>query len=143
MTDHTTSAERELAGHGAFLRSLGAALLRDAELSEDAAQETLVRSLHAPGDLIEAARALAHELTDESAAVSIAMTRQMMWRMLGAAHPMEGHKMDSRAIWIRGQSDDAKEGVASFLEKRDADYPCTVSEDFPHLSPWMDEPGYK
>lgn len=111
--------------------------------ADEALAGGLVRSLHAPGDLLDAARALAHEMTDESAAVSIAMTRQMMWRMLGAAHPMEGHKMDSRAIWIRGQSDDAKEGVASFLEKRAAEYPCTVSEDFPHLSPWMDEPGYE
>jgi enoyl-CoA hydratase/carnithine racemase len=102
----------------------------------------LVRSVHAPDDLMPAARALAKELTADSAPVSVALTRQMMWRMLGAAHPMEAHKMDSRAIWSRGQSGDAKEGVASFLEKRAAHYPDTVSNDMPHFVPWMDEPDY-
>lgn len=102
----------------------------------------LVRSIHEPDALIPAARALAHDLTSESAPVSIALTRQMMWRMLGAAHPMEAHKLDSRAIWSRGQSGDAIEGVTSFLEKRPAAYPDTVSADMPHFAPWMDEPGY-
>jgi enoyl-CoA hydratase/carnithine racemase len=103
----------------------------------------LVRSVHAPADLMPAARALAKELTADSAPVSIALTRQMMWRMLGAGHPMEAHKIDSRAIWVRGQSDDAKEGVTSFLEKRPAAYPNKVSADLPHFAPWMDEPGYQ
>lgn len=103
----------------------------------------LVKSLHAPADLIPAARTLAKELTSDSAPVSIALTRQMMWRMLGAAHPMEAHKIDSRAIWMRGQSADAKEGVTSFLEKRPAAYPNKVSSDTPHFAPWMDEPGYQ
>jgi enoyl-CoA hydratase/carnithine racemase len=89
-----------------------------------------------------AARALALELTAESAPVSVALTRQMMWRMLGAAHPMEAHKLDSRAIWSRGAGGDAKEGVSSFLEKRPAAFPDTVSGDMPHFSPWMDEPNY-
>ncbi len=103
----------------------------------------LVRSIHAPADLIPAARALAKELTAESAPVSISLTRQMMWRMLGASHPMEAHKMDSRAIWMRGQATDAKEGVSAFLEKRPADYKDSVSSDLPHIAPWMDEPGYQ
>jgi enoyl-CoA hydratase/carnithine racemase len=110
--------------------------------AQEALAGGLVRSVHAPDDLIPAARALAKELTADSAPVSVALTRQMMWRMLGAAHPMEAHKMDSRAIWSRGQSGDAKEGVASFLEKRAAHYPDTVSHDMPHFVPWMDEPDY-
>ncbi len=111
--------------------------------AEEALAGGLVRTLHAPEDLLPAARALAKELTAESAPVSIALTRQMMWRMLGAAHPMEAHKIDSRAIWSRGQSGDAKEGVKSFLEKRAAAYPDQVSTDMPHFAPWMDEPGYQ
>ncbi len=111
--------------------------------AEEALAGGLVRSLHAPEDLLPAARALAKELTAESAPVSIALTRQMMWRMLGAGHPMEAHKIDSRAIWSRGQSGDAKEGVKSFLEKRAAVYPDQVSTDMPHFAPWMDEPGYQ
>jgi enoyl-CoA hydratase/carnithine racemase len=108
----------------------------------EALEKGLVRSVHAPEDLIPAARALAHELTAESAPVSIALTRQMMWRMMGAAHPMEAHKVDSRAIWSRGASGDAKEGVSSFLEKRTATYPDRVSTDVPHFAPMMDDPDY-
>jgi enoyl-CoA hydratase/carnithine racemase len=102
----------------------------------------LIRSIHEPENLIPAARALAHEVTRDSAPVSIALTRQMMWRMMGASHPMEAHKLDSRVIWSRGASADAKEGVMSFLEKRTAHYPDKVSRDTPHFSPWMDEPDY-
>jgi enoyl-CoA hydratase/carnithine racemase len=110
--------------------------------AEEALSGGLVKSIHEPDALIPAARALAHSLTAESAPVSIALTRQMMWRMLGAAHPMEAHKIDSRAIWSRGQSGDAVEGVTSFLEKRTAVYPDQVSADMPHFAPWMDEPGW-
>ncbi len=110
--------------------------------AEEAMKGGLVRSLHEPQDLMTAARNFAHELTSDSAPVSIALTRQMMWRMMGAAHPMEAHRMDSRAIWSRGASDDAREGVMSFLEKRPANYPNQVSTDMPHFAPWMDEPNY-
>lgn len=109
---------------------------------EEALAGGLVRSLHAPDALLPAARALAQELTAESAPVSVALTRQMMWRMLGAAHPMEAHKLDSRAIWSRGSSGDVKEGVGAFLEKRPANFPDRVSSDMPHFAPWMDDPGY-
>jgi enoyl-CoA hydratase/carnithine racemase len=103
----------------------------------------LVRAVHAPDELLPAARALARELTAESAPVSIALTRQMMWRMLGAEHPMIAHRLDSRGIWSRGQSDDAREGVSSFLEKRPADYPNTVSADFPDFGELLQDPDYK
>ena len=99
----------------------------------------LVRSIHAPDDLLPAARAFAKELTAESAPVSVALTRNMMWRMMGAAHPMDAHRLDSRLIWSRGSSGDAGEGVASFLEKRPATYPDRVSANLPHFSPWMDD----
>lgn len=111
--------------------------------AEEALRGGLVRSIHAPADLLPAARALAKELTAESAPVSVSLTRQMMWRMLGASHPMEAHKMDSRAIWVRGQGGDAQEGVTSFLEKRPANYTDSVVKDLPHFSPWMDEPDYQ
>jgi enoyl-CoA hydratase/carnithine racemase len=110
--------------------------------AEEALKGGLIRSIHEPEDLMTAARNLAHELTAESAPVSIALTRQMMWRMLGANHPMEAHRLDSRAIWSRGAGGDAKEGVVSFLEKRAASYPDRVSTDMPHFTPWMDEPNY-
>jgi enoyl-CoA hydratase/carnithine racemase len=110
--------------------------------AEEALSGGLIKSIHEPDALIPAARALAQSLTADSAPVSIALTRQMMWRMLGASHPMEAHKIDSRAIWSRGQSGDAVEGVTSFLEKRAAVYPNKVSADMPHFAPWMDEPGW-
>ena len=99
----------------------------------------LVRSVHTADDLLPAARALARELTADSAPVSVALTRQMMWRMMGAAHPIEAHRLDSRLVRARGAMADAQEGVASFLEKRPAAYTDTVSGDLPHVSPWMDE----
>ena len=110
--------------------------------AEEALSGGLIRSIHAPADLLPAARAFAKQLTADSAPVSIALTRQMLWRMLGAAHPMDAHKVDSRAIWMRGQSTDAREGVMSFLEKRAADYKDSVAGDFPDLGPWMDDPEY-
>jgi len=110
--------------------------------ADEALRGGLVRSIQAPGDLLGAARALAHELTAESAPVSIALTRNAMWRMMGAAHPMDAHRLESRLIWSRGASADAREGVASFLEKRTAEYPDRVSADLPWFGPWMDDPDW-
>ena len=110
--------------------------------AEEAKAGGLVQAIHAPDDLIPAARALATKMTAESAPVSLAMTRQMMWRMMGADHPLEAHRMDSRAIWYRGRQDDAKEGVVSFLEKRPANYPNKVSSDIPDLHKWFDDPEF-
>jgi enoyl-CoA hydratase/carnithine racemase len=110
--------------------------------ADEALKGGLVRSVHAPDDLLPAARAFAKELTADSAPVSVALTRNMMWRMMGAAHPMDAHRLDSRLIWSRGASADAGEGIASFLEKRPATYPDNVSADLPHFSPWMDDPDW-
>ncbi len=93
--------------------------------------------------LMERANELAREIADNTAPVSNALTRQMMWRMLGASHPMEAHIVDSASIYERGQSPDAKEGVMSFLEKRPASYSVAVSEGMPSFFPWWDDPDFK
>ncbi|MGY4398682.1 enoyl-CoA hydratase/carnithine racemase [Sphingomonas sp. UYAg733] len=103
----------------------------------------LVRSVHAPGDLLHAARALAKELTAEGAPVSISLMRRMLWTGLGMAHPMEAHRVESRAIWVRGASGDAAEGVASFLEKRAPVFPDRVSEAWLDFADWFDDPPYR
>ncbi|SFR68504.1 Enoyl-CoA hydratase [Marinobacter daqiaonensis] len=103
----------------------------------------LVRSVHAPDELLPAAREIAREIADNTAPVSVAMTRQMLWRMAGAEHPMEAHQLDSRAVQARGASADAKEGVASFLEKRPADYANKVSTDMPEFFDWQGEPEFR
>jgi enoyl-CoA hydratase/carnithine racemase len=95
----------------------------------------LVRSVFPAEDLLPKAYELAHELTDQSAPISVALTRQLMWRMLGAEHPMAAHKIDSRAMNLRGASADAREGIEAFLEKRPAQFPMTVSQDYPDLFP--------
>ena len=102
----------------------------------------LVRSVHAPGDLLGAAQTLAREIADNTSAVSVAMTRAMMWRLMSADHPMEAHKIDSRAIYRLSRGADAKEGIASFLEKRAPAYPGRVSADMPDFYPWWDERTY-
>ena len=111
--------------------------------AQEAFDRGLVRSLHAPGDLLPAARTLALELTQHSAPVSVAMTRQMLWRMAGAEHPMHAHRLDSRAIQARGRSSDAREGVASFLEKRPALWPDRVSRDMPGFLDWGSAPPFE
>lgn len=110
--------------------------------AEEALAGGLVRSVHPPEDLMPAAIALAREIADNTAPVSIAMTRAMLWRLSAADHPMAAHKIDSRAIYRRGRSGDAKEGIASFLEKRAPDYPDRVSADMPDFFPWWEAADY-
>jgi enoyl-CoA hydratase/carnithine racemase len=92
--------------------------------------------------LIPRARAIAKEIVDNTAPVSVALIRQMMWRGLGMDHPMEAHKVDSRGIYSRGASADVKEGVVAFLEKRPAHFPQVVSKDMPPYFPWWEERKY-
>jgi|TARA_B100000446_G_C10538608_1_gene336189 enoyl-CoA hydratase/carnithine racemase len=99
----------------------------------------LVRSIHQPDDLLAAAKVIAREIADNTSAVSVTLIRQMMWKMLGADHPMEAHKIDSRGIYFAGKAADAKEGVESFLEKRTAKFPLKVSEDMPEFYPWWED----
>jgi len=103
----------------------------------------LVRSVYKPADLLPAARDLAHEFAEQTSSISIAMIRNMMWKMLGADHPMEAHKIDSRGVYFTGRSADALEGVQSFLDKRPAEFPGKVSQDMPEFFPWWETRHFK
>jgi enoyl-CoA hydratase/carnithine racemase len=105
--------------------------------AQEALAGGLVRSVHAADDLLPAAYALAREIA-ESAPVSAVLARKMMWQGLSMKVPMEAHRIDSRGVYSRGRSGDAKEGVMSFLEKRAPDYPCRVSKDMPEWFPWWE-----
>jgi enoyl-CoA hydratase/carnithine racemase len=110
--------------------------------AQEALDGGLVSEILAPEDLIPRAREIGREIAENTSAVSVALMRQMMWRMLGASHPMEAHNIDSRGIATLGKMADAAEGVTSFLEKRPADYKLKVSEDMPGWFPWWDEPRF-
>ena len=103
----------------------------------------LLRSLHPQEDLLDAARALAREIAENTAPVSVALARQLMWRMLGAEHPMLAHRADSRGMVSRGESADAVEGITAFLEKRGAMFPDRVSDGLPEIMPWWSEPEFE
>ena len=110
--------------------------------SEEALEAGLVRSLHPADEVLDAARAIAREIADNTAPVSVALARRLLWSMLGAAHPMEAHRADSRGMLARGQSDDVREGVASFLEKRAPEFADRVSDGLPDVMPWREEPTF-
>jgi enoyl-CoA hydratase/carnithine racemase len=101
--------------------------------AQEAYDKGLLRSLHEPDDLLPAARAFAREIADNTAPVSVAITRQLLWRMAGAEHPMIAHRADSRGIQARGGMKDAHEGVTSFLEKRAPNFPNKVSSELPNI----------
>ncbi len=103
----------------------------------------LIRSLHPKDELLGAARALALEIADNTAPVSVALARQLMWRMLGEDHPMMAHRADSRGMVARGQSADAIEGVTAFLQKRPASFPDRVSDGLPDVMPGWRAPEFE
>jgi enoyl-CoA hydratase/carnithine racemase len=105
----------------------------------EALEGGLVSRVVSPEELLPAARAVAREIAENTSAVSVALSRQMLWKMLGADHPMEAHKIDSRAIAAMGEAPDGYEGVTSFLEKRPAKFPMKVSSDMPAFFPWWKE----
>jgi enoyl-CoA hydratase/carnithine racemase len=110
--------------------------------AQEALEGGLVKKLYKPDELIPAARTLAREIADNTSQISVALIRQMFWKMLGADHPMEAHKVDSRGIFVRGSSADAREGVMSFLEKRPPKFADRVSTGMPPYFPWWTERKY-
>ena len=107
--------------------------------SQEALDISLISSIHKSEDLINDAKKIAQELIEKSAPISIAITRQMLWRSFGQAEPYEAHVIESKAIDSRGASDDAKEGVNSFLEKRPAKFKNLISSDMPDFFPWWED----
>ena len=107
--------------------------------AEEALAGRLVSRVVPEGELLPVARALAREIADNTSGVSVCLARQLLWKMLGADHPMEAHKIDSRLIHAMGASPDAYEGVQSFLEKRPARFTMKVSSDLPDVYPWWGE----
>ncbi len=110
--------------------------------AQEALHGGLVRSVHPTGELLDAAHALAREIADNTAPVSVALARMMMWRMLAAEHPMVAHRADSRGMYFRGRSADAAEGITSFLEKRPAEFPDRVSDGLPDIMPGWAAPDF-
>ena len=111
--------------------------------AQEALEGGLVRSLHPADELLDAAYALAREIAEHTAPVSVALARRMMWTMLGAEHPMIAHRADSRGMFARGQSADAREGITSFLEKRPASFPDRVSDGLPEVLPGYETPRFE
>ncbi|MBV9365077.1 MAG: crotonase/enoyl-CoA hydratase family protein [Solirubrobacterales bacterium] len=111
--------------------------------AQEALEAGLVRSLHPKPELLDAARSLAREIAGEAAPVSAALARRMLWRMLGAEHPMLAHRVDSRGMLYRGRSADAAEGIAAFLEKRPAQFPDRVSDGLPDVMPGWSAPDFR
>ncbi len=111
--------------------------------ADEALRGGLVRSVHPAAELLGTARSLALEIAENTSAVSIAMTRAMLWRLSSAEHPMTAHRVDSRSIFRLSKSADAQEGIQSFLEKREPEFPGIVTRDMPDFYPWWDEPEYR
>ena len=107
--------------------------------ADEALRGGLVRSLHAKEELLPEARRIAKDIGDNSAPVAVTLIRHMMWRMLGADHPMEAHKIDSRGIYNLGKGPDVREGVEAFLEKRPVEFKSKASRDMPEFFPWWEE----
>jgi enoyl-CoA hydratase/carnithine racemase len=110
--------------------------------AEEALAGGLVRSVHEPDDLLPVAYGLAREIAAGASAVSVSLTRAMLWRMLGAPHPMDAHRLDSALVDALGPGADVREGVLSFLEKRAPEFPNRVPRDLPPLYPWWDDPTF-
>jgi len=110
--------------------------------ASEAHEAGLIQYICQPDQLLLKAQEIARDIADNTSAVSVALSRHLMWRGLGLDHPMEAHKLDSMCIYWMGQSADAAEGVTSFLEKRDANFPMRVPSDLPDFFPWWEERAF-
>jgi enoyl-CoA hydratase/carnithine racemase len=110
--------------------------------ADEALSGGLVRSVHEPDELLPAAYELAGAIAADTSAVSLAVTRALLWRMLGAPHPMDAHRVDSALIDELGRGTDVREGVVSFLEKRAPAFPGRVPDDLPPSYPWWQDPEF-
>jgi len=111
--------------------------------ADEALAGRLVSKVVPAADLLATAHGLAREIADNTSAVSVALARQMLWKMLGADHPMEAHIVDSKAIFSMGRSPDSYEGVSSFLEKRKPKFTMKPSTDMPKFFPWWKERKFR
>lgn len=110
--------------------------------AEDALAGRLVSQVVDDAELLPRATTIAREIAENTSAISVALSRQLLWKLLGASHPMEAHRLDSRAIHALGRSPEVREGVASFLEKRPPRFPGRVSRDMPDFFPWQEPPPF-
>ena len=111
--------------------------------AQEALEGGLVSRVLPPERLLPTARQIAHEIADNTSAVSVALSRQMLWRMLCADHPMEAHKIESKCLHYMRQSPDIREGVESFFQKRPPNFEMKPSQDMPDFYPWWDNRPYE
>jgi enoyl-CoA hydratase/carnithine racemase len=111
--------------------------------AQEALEGRLVSKVVPPDELMPVARAIALEITENSAPVSVALTRQLIWTMAGASHPMEAHRIESKIFHWIGQQPDAAEAIAAFLEKRQPDFSMSPEKDLPDFFPWIPEPDFR
>jgi enoyl-CoA hydratase/carnithine racemase len=111
--------------------------------SQEALQAGLVSQVLPADDLMPTAMEKAREIVENTSSISVALTKQMVWRMLGAEHPMDAHRIESQAVYFMGGSEDCREGVNAFLEKRKPDFPLKLSQDLPEFYPWWPDIPFK
>lgn len=109
--------------------------------AEEALKGGLIRSVHPEEELLAAAREIARHIAENTSPISVALTRQLVWRMLMTDDPMEADKIEGLAVAFTGGSMDAQEGITSMLEKRSPNFQSKVSTDMPDFYPWWQEPS--